>query len=131
MHASESPIPAPTLLELKVADTYNMVSSMSILSVELVQLLVMMVQHVLFAVSTRESVPIVHRLGQESIMATARYTDSGRLLYVCMDRAYEPAPNSGGNHNAGHFDHIEAKCDSLPCPLYVTYKELTCTVCTK
>ena len=64
-------------------------------------------------------------------LMSASRTDSGRSSYICVDRAYEPAPNSRGQHNAGHLFNVEANCDSMPCPPYVNYKELTCTVCTK
>ena len=91
-------------------------------------------------ISTRESVTMIPaRTNCPSswtreyygYLMTAHRSDGGRSSYVCVDRAYEPAPNSGGQHNAGHFYHVEATCDSLPCPPYVNYKELTCTVCTK
>ena len=91
-------------------------------------------------VSTRESVIMIPaRIDCPSswtreyygYLMTAQYRDSGRSSYVCVDRAYEPAPNSSGQHPAGHFYHVEATCDSLPCPPYENYKELMCTVCTK
>ena len=55
----------------------------------------------------------------------------GRSLFQCVDRAMEPVHGSQGHRHAGHFYHVETTCNSMPCPPYVTYKELTCAVCTR
>lgn len=54
------------------------------------------------------------------------YKGSGRTTYVCVDQSFDQAHTS-----AGHFYHVEATCNSMPCPPYVNYKELTCVVCTR
>ena len=53
-----------------------------------------------------------------------------RTMYVCVDSSFEPVPGSQGHVSAGHFYHVEATCDSMPCPPYVNHKELTCVICT-
>ena len=62
---------------------------------------------------------------------SARHQDSGRSSYVCVDHAFEPVSDGQGQTDAGHLYRVEATCDSMPCPPYVNYKELTCAVCTK
>ena len=64
-------------------------------------------------------------------LMSANRRDSGRSSYICVDRAYEPVHGSQGQTDAGHLYHVEATCNSMPCPPYVNYKELTCVVCTK
>ena len=57
--------------------------------------------------------------------------DFQRTMYVCVDSAFEPVSGGQGHRSSGHFWHVEATCDSLPCPPYVNHKELTCAVCSK
>ena len=64
------------------------------------------------------------------LMAEHR-ANAGRTMYICVDNSFEAVPGSGGHAAATDLYHVEAGCDSIPCPPYVDYKELTCAVCTK
>ena len=51
--------------------------------------------------------------------------------FECVDRNPESVPGSTADTNGGLFYHVEAVCDGLDCPPYVSEKEVTCVVCTK
>ena len=60
-----------------------------------------------------------------------RYTHH-RSTFECVDRAMEHLPGGQGNTDGALFFHIEVRCGrGLPCPPYVTHKEMNCVVCTK
>ena len=55
-----------------------------------------------------------------------------RTMYVCLDGMPESYPFSNEGHpDQAVFYHVEASCNTLPCPPYNAEKELTCVVCTK
>ncbi len=54
-----------------------------------------------------------------------------RTMYVCVDRNMESIPNSQDHADGGHFYHVEAHCNGMPCPPYDNTKELNCVVCSK
>ncbi len=54
-----------------------------------------------------------------------------RTMYVCIDRSMESISGSQDHTIGGHFYHVEAHCNGMPCPPYNNYKELNCVVCSK
>ena len=55
-----------------------------------------------------------------------------RTKFVCLDKAPEAVPGSGGNLNGALFYVVEAQCGvSLDCPPYIDGYEISCVVCTK
>lgn len=61
----------------------------------------------------------------------SEHVNHKRSLYACVDHTFEPVHGSQGHTDSSHFYHVEATCNSMPCPPYVNYKELTCAVCTR
>ena len=55
----------------------------------------------------------------------------GRTEFVCMDGEPETVPHGYSNEEGALFFNVEGVCGSLPCPPYVTRREITCAVCTK
>ncbi|CAH1793553.1 unnamed protein product [Owenia fusiformis] len=51
--------------------------------------------------------------------------------FICVDEAPEAMPGGMAREQGALLYAVEAKCGSLPCPLYVQGRELTCVVCTK
>ena len=54
--------------------------------------------------------------------------------YECVDKDPESVPgldSIGWNSGSGIFNHVEASCNGMACPLYEAGKELTCVVCTR
>ena len=83
-------------------------------------------------VPARTSCPTSWTGEYSGYIMSARVSDTGRSSYICVDQAYEPAHGSQGQTSGtGHLDHVEVNCNTMPCPPYVNYKELTCVVCTK
>ena len=64
------------------------------------------------------------------IMAEA-YMHKGRTTFVCVDGDLEVREGGGTNTNGALFFNTEVHCLSLPCPPYVSGRELTCVVCSK
>ena len=64
-----------------------------------------------------------------SLMAENVYNQ--RSLFECMDRNPESVPGSAGIQKGAYFYHAESNCLSLPCPPYVSGREVSCAVCTK
>ena len=64
------------------------------------------------------------------IMAGA-HTHKGRSTYVCVDKDPEVKAGTAQNKDGALFYITEATCGSLPCPPYVSGRELTCVVCSK
>lgn len=54
-----------------------------------------------------------------------------RSSYVCVDNHMEVVPGSGKHQSSGHWYHVEARCGTIACPPYNSYKELNCAVCSK
>ena len=54
-----------------------------------------------------------------------------RSTFECVDRYPQSVPGSIANTDGALFYHTEVKCNGIPCPPYVTQKEVTCVVCTK
>ncbi|XP_013421313.1 short-chain collagen C4-like [Lingula anatina] len=51
--------------------------------------------------------------------------------FVCVDKAPEVMDGGDGDQNGALFYIVEAQCGSLPCPSYLSGKEITCVVCSK
>jgi len=51
--------------------------------------------------------------------------------FVCIDADAEFVHGSHANRNGALLYLVEGQCGSLPCPPYVSGRELTCAVCTK
>ena len=64
------------------------------------------------------------------LMAERTEHDS-RSTYACVDSSMEAVPGSAGHTDGGHFYHVEAHCNGMPCPPYNNYKELNCVICSK
>ena len=72
------------------------------------------------------------RLEYAGYLMAERYTHK-RSEFICVDRAREVAPGTGGNVNGALLYSVEGRCLSgggLPCDPYVNGRELTCVVCT-
>ncbi|XP_013407751.1 uncharacterized protein LOC106171824 [Lingula anatina] len=54
-----------------------------------------------------------------------------RSEYVCVDEAPEVNEGGEGDQNGALWYVVESGCGTLPCPNYVSGRELTCVVCTK
>ena len=50
--------------------------------------------------------------------------------FVCVDSSPDVQEGSSPNQNGALWYFVEAACGSLPCPAYVSGRELTCVVCT-
>jgi len=53
-----------------------------------------------------------------------------RSSYICWDEAPEVAVG-GTNQDEAVIYPVEVQCGTLPCPLYISGRELTCVVCSK
>lgn len=85
----------------------------------------------LLMIPARTSCPSSWTREYYGYLMSANREDSGRTAYICVDDVPESVSGSQGHTDASHLYHVEATCNSMPCPPYVNYKELTCTVCTK
>ena len=54
-----------------------------------------------------------------------------RSSFLCVDNNAEATTGSHPNHNGNLLYPVEGVCGSLPCPPYVSGRELTCAVCMK
>ena len=91
-------------------------------------------------VSTRETVlmvpgktscPTSWTKEYQGYLMSERKSNSGRSTFICVDSGFEAVPGSQRHTRATDLFHVEATCNSLSCPPYVDYKELTCAVCTR
>jgi len=51
--------------------------------------------------------------------------------YLCVDAAPQVIQGGAPDLNGALFFPVQARCGSLPCPAYVEWWELTCSVCSK
>ena len=66
------------------------------------------------------------------LVSTRQDESHYRSMYECLDGQPESYPFYNTHHpDEAMFYHVEAGCDTLPCPPYSAEKELTCVVCTK
>ena len=64
-------------------------------------------------------------------LMSSHYSHKNSKTIECVDGSPEAAPGSVGNQDGALLYFLDTVCVSLPCPPYVTGKELTCVVCTK
>ncbi|XP_013421406.1 uncharacterized protein LOC106181535 [Lingula anatina] len=63
-------------------------------------------------------------------LMSSAYTHK-RSEYICVDSAPEVDEKGGDDKQGALLYNVEAACGSLPCPDYISGRELTCVVCTK
>ena len=51
--------------------------------------------------------------------------------FECFDKDQDSVTGNVSGNNGDIIYHVEATCNGLQCPPYVTDKELNCVVCTK
>lgn len=59
------------------------------------------------------------------------YQTTGGSQYICVDKDPEADPAGYRSESSHNLVPVEAQCGSLPCPHYVSGREITCSVCTK
>ena len=67
----------------------------------------------------------------EGYLMAERYNHVRNAVYECVDKNAETVPGSAGNINGALFYHVITTCSGLPCAPYISYKAITCVVCTK
>ena len=79
-------------------------------------------------IPARMSCPDTWTLEYSGYLMSERNTKSSP---ECVDKDPDVVPGEFEDSTGPVFFHTEATCNGLPCPPYVTDKELTCAICTK
>lgn len=67
----------------------------------------------------------------EGYLMTGPMGSRSQHRYVCVDNMPEVDFKGYKREGGAVFDHVRVMCGSLPCPMYIQGRELTCVVCTK
>ena len=59
------------------------------------------------------------------------HTSQRRTVFTCMDTTFKSVHGSAPDQDSFLFYFVEGICGSLPCPPYISHRELSCAVCTK
>ena len=85
--------------------------------------------HVLF-IPAKTSCPSSWTREYYGYLMTSRYYENPST-FECVDKDQESIPGFYADTGGSSLFHVEATCNGLQCPPYVTHKELNCVVCTK
>lgn len=64
-------------------------------------------------------------------LSSGHYGHKHSTEFICVDRNAESVPGSSSGQHGVLLYPTQGICGSLPCPPYVSGRELTCAVCTK
>lgn len=59
------------------------------------------------------------------------YAHPNNVMFECLDYNVEKVPGTSARDPEASIHHVRTTCHGLPCPPYVSTKELACVVCSK